>query len=49
LIIFIFLFSEIDLCVSAPCANNATCVNYRTDFKCQCLPGFDGLLCQNGM
>ena len=38
-----------DECLSSPCKNGATCVNEVGDFRCHCLPGFDGKLCDNNI
>ncbi|XP_053381244.1 sushi, von Willebrand factor type A, EGF and pentraxin domain-containing protein 1-like isoform X2 [Mercenaria mercenaria] len=34
-------------CGSAPCQNGATCVNLLGDFRCDCLQGWSGQLCEN--
>ena len=46
--IFVFV-SEIDLCVKqSPCQHGATCMNYRTYYTCQCMPGYRGRNCSEG-
>ena len=44
-----FCEDEIDECLSSPCANGANCVNEVGDFRCDCLPGFNGKLCDNNI
>ena len=36
-----------DECASDPCQNNATCVDLINEFRCDCIPGFNGTLCGN--
>lgn len=40
-----------DACELKPCYNNATCVTSpnKHDFTCKCLPGFEGLHCENNI
>ncbi|XP_077463009.1 protein crumbs homolog 1 isoform X1 [Stigmatopora argus] len=33
-------------CHSQPCFNSATCVEIQGHYTCQCLPGFEGQLCE---
>ena len=40
------LFAEINMCKPEPCRNGAKCTNRRTDFYCDCLPGFSGKTCE---
>lgn len=39
-----------DPCESFPCENNGTCgrVGFTDDFTCDCVPGFNGILCEIG-
>ena len=37
---------DTDECASNPCQNGATCNNGDDLFTCDCLPGFEGTLCQ---
>lgn len=46
--IYIFLFTDIDECASAPCQNGGTCVNLEDSFKCECPPAWEGNVCQFG-
>ena len=38
--------TDIDECLSNPCANNGSCENVRNGFICDCLDGFSGSRCQ---
>lgn len=33
-------------CTSSPCLNEATCENVNGGFRCHCLPGWSGSLCE---
>ena len=37
---------DIDECVSAPCANGATCNDGVNQFDCSCVFGYEGTMCQ---
>lgn len=37
-----------DECLSNPCFNGATCLEYDEAYHCICMPGFDGYDCENG-
>ena len=37
---------DIDECASAPCHNNAPCVNEENHYTCRCLPGYTGVTCE---
>ena len=39
---------DIDECVSAPCANGATCNDGVNHFDCSCVDGYGGILCNTG-
>lgn len=41
--------AEIDECSSNPCLNGATCQDRFNHFKCVCVPGFSGRLCENNV
>ena len=43
-----YLFADINECNSNPCQHGATCVNDINRFQCNCLPGYDGVHCENG-
>ena len=34
----------IDLCVQDPCVNG-NCINYMTDYECDCVTGYEGKNC----
>ena len=38
--------TAIDLCMSSPCMNNATCTAVNSTFRCTCPPGFYGYRCE---
>ena len=44
----LLLISDINECKSAPCQNNATCVDQINQYRCDCLPGYNGKHCQTG-
>lgn len=46
---FEFFTTDIDECKSTPCKNGATCVDGVDSYKCQCVAGYDGDYCENGM
>jgi hypothetical protein len=42
----LIFFTDIDDCRIDSCLNNGTCVDLVHDYRCQCLPGFTGRMCQ---
>ena len=44
----IFIFEDIDECVSAPCQNGGSCIDQVNGYLCQCAPGYTDLQCQTG-
>ena len=42
-------FADIDDCIQNPCMFNGTCIDGINDFKCDCLMGFRGKKCAEGM
>jgi hypothetical protein len=44
-----FLIKDIDDCSPSPCENGGTCIDEVDSYTCQCVPGFDGDNCENGM
>jgi len=40
--------ADIDECISDPCQNGGTCKDEENRFTCQCTPGYDGVICDNG-
>ena len=40
--------SDIDECVSEPCANGATCNDGVNHFDCSCVDGYTGRVCETG-
>ena len=46
---FVFYANLLDMdeCASDPCQNNATCDDLINEFRCDCVPGFNGTLCGN--
>ena len=43
-----FVFAEIDECVSNPCESGSTCNNYVNSFNCTCTDGYTGMMCETG-
>ena len=41
----IFLFTEIDLCLSNPCSNSSKCVSIVGGYRCLCPYGYTGRNC----
>ena len=41
-------FADINDCIPNPCLFNGTCIDGINDFKCNCLMGFRGELCEEG-
>ncbi|KAJ8312559.1 hypothetical protein KUTeg_009932 [Tegillarca granosa] len=41
---YFLFFKEIDECYSSPCTNG-TCLDMVDNFVCQCVPGYEGRLC----
>ncbi len=41
--------TEIDECLSNPCANAATCNDVVAGYTCDCVTGYEGLHCETGM
>ena len=44
----VFCFTDVDDCVSARCANGATCVDGVNQYSCACQTGFTGNFCESG-
>lgn len=44
---FIYFFTDINECLSNPCANGGTCTDGVNMYTCACAPGYDGLQCGN--
>ena len=38
---------NINDCIGDKCQNGGICIDLLNDFKCHCLPGYDGNQCQN--
>ena len=44
-----FPFLDIDDCASNPCENGGTCNDDVDSYTCECVPGFNGPNCENGI
>ena len=42
-------FSDIDECASNPCLNEATCNDLSNSYKCTCVIGYRGKMCETGI
>ena len=40
---------DVDDCRIDSCLNNGTCIDLVRDYRCQCLPGFTGRMCQHDL
>ncbi len=40
-----YCFSDINECSSNPCKNHGKCSNLVNKYKCTCMPGFIGEIC----
>ena len=45
-IYFLFFATDFNECKSHPCQNGAACMDQLNSFRCNCLPGFKGTLCE---
>ena len=43
------LFLDIDECASAPCQNSGSCTDIVNGYICNCVNGYDGTNCENGI
>ena len=43
-----YLFTDIDECLSNPCLNGGTCTDQVNGYNCSCLPGSVGVNCETG-
>ena len=37
---------DVNECDSAPCQHSTACTNMEDAFLCECLPGYDGVMCE---
>ena len=44
-----FSLKVILLCEENVCKNGGSCSRHVNDYSCECLPGFSGYLCEEGM
>lgn len=48
LMVAFLLKLEVNECLSDPCQNGGICEDLFDKYECDCLPGYDGVLCENG-
>ena len=48
-LIFLTSFVDINHCYGNPCKNNGKCTSTVHDFKCECVEGYKGLMCDGKM
>ena len=41
--------ADFNECDSSPCQNGGTCTDGMNHYTCQCVDGFDGNTCENGI
>jgi Notch-like protein len=41
-------YTDIDECSSNPCENGGTCNDLVNGYDCTCVPGYNGINCDNG-
>ena len=46
--IFLPVFTESDECLSSPCENGGTCVDFVSGYNCTCDPAYTGYNCETG-
>ena len=37
---------DVDECTSSPCYNGGTCIDQVNSFRCDCVPGYGGPVCE---
>ena len=41
--------ADIDECASSPCQNGGNCIDIVNGHTCNCIDGYDGANCENGI
>ena len=41
--------SDVDECANSPCKNGGSCMNLRGSYRCDCIKGFTGKHCEQGL
>lgn len=42
-----FSYTDINDCQPDFCENNGTCIDLVNDYRCDCVAGFNGTICEN--
>ena len=43
---YMFIFTQVNECVSSPCQYNGTCEDLLSGFTCTCVEGYNGTMCE---
>ena len=41
--------SDVDECANSPCKNGGSCMNLKGSYRCDCIKGFTGKHCKQGL
>ena len=43
------IVEDVDECLSIPCSNGGTCLDFLNNYHCACVDGYNGTHCELGM